>query len=69
MKVSKVSVSRRASAPHFGQAVSTNSGRRARGEPPPSMSTSSGSSTGSRSSGTGTMPQASQCTMGTGQPQ
>ena len=69
MNVSKVSVSRRASAPHLGQAVSTNSGSRARGEPPPSTSTSSGSRTGSWSSGAGTIPQASQWTMGTGQPQ
>ena len=47
MNVSKVSVSRRAPAPHFGHVVSTNSGSRASGEPPPSMSTSSGRSTGS----------------------
>ena len=61
MKVSMVSVSRRAAAPHCGQVVRQNASERASGESPVGRnSTSYGSSTGSCSSGTGTMPQWSQ---------
>ncbi len=53
-----VSVSRRAAAPHLGQATFTNSGTLPSGEPPASViCTFSGSSTGRSFSGTGTMPQ------------
>jgi len=69
MKVSKVSVSRRAGPPHSGQVVAWNSGMRGRGEPCSSRVTSSGSTTGSWSSGTGTSPHFSQWIMGMGAPQ
>ena len=56
-----VSVSRRAGPSHFGQEVSTNACERDSGLPSrPVNSTSYGSSTGSWSSGTGTMPHWSQ---------
>jgi hypothetical protein len=64
-----VSVSRLAGLPHFGQAQSTKSARFASGLPEPSGTQSSGSLTGSWSSGTGTVPQASQWISGIGQPQ
>ena len=65
-----VSVSRRAAPPHFGQAACTNSGTCASGEPPCCvMVTLSGRSTGNSLSGTGTMPQLSQYSMGMGVPQ
>ena len=63
MKVSMVSVSRRALRPQDGQGTVYHSGFSANGL------FSGGSSTGSSASGTGTMPQASQCTIGIGQPQ
>src|SRR5919106_3693035 len=68
-KVSIVSVSRFAGLPHDGQLVSTYDARLLSGLPVPSGTTSSGSTTGSWSSGTGTSPQASQCTIGIGAPQ
>ncbi len=55
-----VSVSRRAFAPHFGQAQSRKSDRLASGLPEPSGTQSSGSTTGNCESGTGTVPQRSQ---------
>ncbi len=70
MKVSKVSVSRRAAVPHFGQ-VAWLPGR-VMGErrlPGLSKVTSSGSTTGRSALGTGTMPQSSQWMIGIGQPQ
>ena len=69
MKVSKVSVSRRAGSPVSGSVVSTNSGRVASGDPPPDTFTSSGSTTGSCASGTGSSPRVSLVMTGTGQPQ
>src|SRR5256714_11002395 len=69
-KVSNVSVSRFAGPPHFGQLVSTNSGSCASGDPPrPVNCASRGSTTGSWSSGTGTVPSVGQYTMGMGVPQ
>jgi len=60
-KVSMVSVSRRAGPLHCGQVVLTNSLLVSRGEPSVAPnSTSSGNSTGSWSSGTGTMPHGPQ---------
>ena len=67
--VSIVSVSRRAGLPHFGHEHSRNRACLFSGLPLPSGTQSSGSTTGSWSSGTGTAPQASQCTIGIGQPQ
>ena len=68
--MSIVSVSRRASPPHDGQATCTQSSAAASGERPFGRKSSiSGSSTGSSSSGTGTMPQRSQWIIGIGQPQ
>jgi hypothetical protein len=64
-----VSVSRRALAPHFGQAQSRKSARLLSGLPEPSGTQSSGSTTGNWSSGTGTVPQLSQWMSGIGQPQ
>ena len=70
MKVSMVSVSRTAGPPQRGQVVWTHSVAPGRGVPPPSRTfTSMGSSTGSWSSGTGTMPHFSQVTTGMGAPQ
>ena len=65
-----VSVSRRASPPHEGHAVRVKPWWRASGDSPEGLnSASSGSSTGRSSSGTGTVPQASQWTIGMGVPQ
>ena len=67
-----VSVSRRAGPPQLGHVVCTQSSTRASGERPSSVgwkSSRSGSSTGSWSLGTGTMPHFSQCTIGIGAPQ
>ncbi|MNC87823.1 hypothetical protein D3C83_35830 [compost metagenome] len=59
--MSIVSVSRRAGWPQRGQRTFTNSGTWASGESPrPVNSATFGSSTGSSSSGTGTMPSVSQ---------
>jgi hypothetical protein len=61
MKVSIVSVSRRAGPPHFGQVVFTNAASDLSGLLPlPGVVDVSGSRTGSWSSGTGTMPSVSQ---------
>ena len=60
MKVSKVSVSRSASAPQSGQVVWRHCGSFLIGEPVPLKATSSGNSTGNWSSGTGTAPQRGQ---------
>src|SRR5690606_7742017 len=68
-KVSRVSVSRRAAAPHDGQSTCFQVGWRSSGLPGTSKVTSLGSSTGSWSAGTGTTPQASQWITGIGQPQ
>ena len=68
-KVSSVSVSRRAGPPQAGQATCFQVGWCSSGLPGLSKSTSSGSTTGSWSSGTGTMPQPSQWMTGIGQPQ
>ena len=68
-KVSMVSVSRRAGAPHFGQATCFQVGCRSSGLPGRLKSTSSGSFTGRSASGTGTTPQVSQWITGIGQPQ
>ena len=70
MKVSMVSVSRRAGLPQQGQGTCTQASSWARGEAPlPLKATSRGSSTGNCSAGTGTTPQASQWITGIGQPQ
>ena len=70
IKVSIVSVSRFAGPPHFGHIVFTNASCLASGESPVGLSSaSSGSSTGSWSAGTGTMPSFGQCTIGIGVPQ
>ena len=59
--MSIVSVSRRAGPPHVGHATLTHSATCASGESPrPVNSATFGSTTGSWSSGTGTMPHASQ---------
>ena len=61
MKLSIVSVSRLAGPPHFEHVVLTKDSTRASGEPPrPVISTSRGRTTGSWSSGTGTMPSVGQ---------
>jgi hypothetical protein len=70
--VSETSVSRLPGPPHAGQVVCTNDGTEARGERPVPVgrkSSTLGSSTGSCSSGTGTVPQPSQYTIGIGGPQ
>ncbi len=67
--VSIVSVSRFAGPPQRGQVVSTKSARFASGLPPPSVTQSSGSTTGKSVSGTGTSPHAAQWTIGIGVPQ
>lgn len=69
MKVSKVSVSRSAGLPHWGQPVCFQVGWWSSGLPGLSKVTSSGSTTGSWSSGTGTMPHDLQWMTGIGQPQ
>ena len=69
MKVSNVSVSRRAGAPQRGQATCFQVGWWSSGLPGVSNYTSSGSTTGSWSSGTGTAPQPAQWITGIGQPQ
>ena len=69
MKVSKVSVSRRAGSPDSGSTVSTKSAMVASGEPPPETATSSGRRTGRSESGTGRSCPDSVCRIGTGQPQ
>ena len=68
-KVSIVSVSRLAAAPHFGQLQSRKSARLFSGLPLPSGMQSSGSTTGRSFSGTGTAPQLSQWMIGIGVPQ
>src|SRR3712207_4155519 len=68
-KVSNVSVSRRAAAPHLGQATSFQVGWCSNGLPGLSKLTSSGSVTGSWSRGTGTTPQLGQWITGIGHPQ
>ena len=67
--MSKVSVSRRASLPHDGHLVNFQEGWFSKGLPAFSKSTFSGNKTGKSSSGTGTMPQSSQCIIGIGHPQ
>ena len=70
MKVSMVSVSRSAAAPHRGHSVLRHVGWNLSGLSPVGRhSMSSGNSTGSCSSGTGTTPHAPQCTTGIGHPQ
>ena len=69
MKVSKVSVSRRAGSPVSGSMLSTKEGMVASGDPPPERATSSGRRTGSRASGTGRSRPDAVCRIGTGQPQ
>src|SRR2546423_5512859 len=69
-KVSMVSVSRSAGPPQAGHVVWRNPSWCFRGDSPVGRnSTSSGSSTGSSSSGTATMPSVGQYTTGMGQPQ
>src|SRR5690554_1667893 len=68
-KVSSVSVSRVAAAPHLGQSTCFQVGWRTSGLPGVLKSTSSGRVTGSWSLGTGTTPQASQWMNGIGVPQ
>ncbi|SMG63912.1 hypothetical protein BMETH_201_1 [methanotrophic bacterial endosymbiont of Bathymodiolus sp.] len=60
IKVSKVSVSRFASFPHFGQSTCKKAPWVTSGEFEPSSTTSLGNSTGKSVSGTGTVPQSSQ---------
>src|SRR5690606_9500660 len=68
--VSIVSVSRVAGPPQIGHRAARNRSWNLSGDSPVGRnSTSSGASTGSSSSGTGTVPQAGQCTTGMGQPQ
>ncbi len=70
MKVSKVSVSRRAGPPHLGHLALTKLSSSGRGERPSSRTCAfSGRRTGRSSKGTGTMPHFSQCTTGMGAPQ
>src|SRR6266481_9558350 len=65
-----VSVSRRASPPHFGQVVLTNSGVDASGDSPIPVSFGfGGSSTGKSLSNTATIPSFEQYTTGIGVPQ
>src|SRR3546814_17868416 len=68
-KVSSVSVSRNAGAPHVGHATCFHVGWRSSGLPGTSKLTSSGSVTGSWSLGTATGPPAAQWTIGIGVPQ
>src|SRR5262245_3837917 len=69
-KVSMVSVSRRALPPHLGQEAWTKLATSASGEPPlPLICTSRGSTTGKRSSASGTIPHRSQYRTGMGAPQ
>ena len=68
-KVSMVSVSRRASAPHFGHFTFRNDGVLLSGLPEPSGTSPSGRTTGRSWSGTGTSPHLAQWISGTGQPQ
>src|SRR5690625_4542641 len=71
-KVSIVSASRLAAPPHLGHVVFTQSSAAPRGDVPFGLRSSpsaGGSSIGRSSSGTGTSPQESQCTMGMGVPQ
>ena len=57
MNVSMVSLSRRASSPHFGHFTFMNSGTFSSGDRPlPVIGIPSGSTTGRSFSGTGTMP-------------
>ena len=68
--MSIVSVSRRAGPPQRGHVVFTNPGTSAIGEPPfPVIWTSWGSTTGSRSGRSGTVPHLGQYTIGIGAPQ
>ena len=70
MKVSIVSVSRVASAPHFGHLQWTKLSLDASGDSEPwSNETSSGSMTGRSFSGTSTSPQCGQLMTGIGAPQ
>src|SRR5471032_1722586 len=68
-KVSIVSVSRRAAAPHYGHDTFFQVGWRSSGLPGLSKVTSFGSCTGRSFAGTGTTPHASQWITGIGQPQ
>ena len=70
--MSSTSVSRRAGPPQPGQVVCTKPGTVASGDrpvPAGRKSSMSGSTTGSSDSGTGCSPQASQYTIGIGEPQ
>ena len=69
VKVSSVSVSRRASLPHCGQSTCFHVGWRSSGLPGTSKVTSSGRITGNCFFGTGTTPQISQWMIGIGVPQ
>ena len=70
MKVSNVSVSRRAGPPHLRAGGLAHCGSALQRLPlPVNGTTSSGSSTGNWSSGTGSAPQAAQWITGIGQPQ
>ena len=69
MKVSIVSVSRRAGLPQQGQGTFRKASHLASGLPLPSGTRSCGSTTGRSFSGTGTVPQASQWIIGIGVPQ
>ena len=69
MKVSIVSVSRRAGLPQHGQSTFRKASDLFSGLPLPSGTRSSGSTTGRSLSGTGTSPQLSQWMMGMGVPQ
>src|SRR5205085_11253685 len=66
---SSVSVSRLAGPPHDGHSVLTKLSSSASGRPVPSILRSVGSTTGSCSFGTGTIPQPPQYTIGIGAPQ
>src|ERR1700689_2522711 len=68
-KVSIVSVSRVAGAPHCGHLTCFQVGWRSSGLPGRSKVTSSGSVTGKSDFGTGTTPHFSQWMIGIGQPQ
>jgi hypothetical protein len=67
-KVSMVSVSRRAAAPHFGHFTARKRSSLSSGLPLPSGTRSTGSTTGSCSSGTGTVPQPRSGSSGWGNP-
>jgi hypothetical protein len=69
MKVSMVSVSRRAGAPQHGQSTFRKASCFFSGLPLPSGTQSSGSTTGRSFSGTGTVPHFSQWIIGIGVPQ